>query len=105
MDQLRNDGQPQSSAAELPGGTSVGLNERLKNLFLTIRWNPDSRVGHVEAQLIGSAACGSLYTKTDRYPALVCELHGIVHQVHQDLFEPHGVSQHRGRYVAFDVVG
>ena len=108
---LPADGQPETGAAEAPGGGAVGLLEGLEDEAQLVLRHADAGVGHGERDHLGRLLqrvvqeAGALGSGADRQPDLSAlgELEGVGQQVAEHLLEALLVGEqgrgHAGRHL------
>ncbi len=97
---LRN-GQPQPRPAEATRGGGVHLRERFEQAMKAVLGNPHSRVANLYFyQMTGSVLSGRLHGN-GHFPAFR-ELDRIVHQVNDDLPQPHRIAPDTRRNLRID---
>src|SRR6266487_93169 len=91
--QTLDNGQPQTAALFFLRAISAGLDERLENRVEVLLRNARAGVLDIEKQSDVTAALLLLPTDPDVNPPLVRELHGVAHQIDQNLAEADPVEQ------------
>lgn len=93
VNESAGDREPKPRAAVFSGGRRIGLAERLENLFLFFRGNPDPRVGDNEVQ-VGARGAWGLHVHGNFDFAFVRKLDGVSDEVQHDLAQAAGVAAH-----------
>ena len=89
--QLLADRQPQPGAAELTGGGGIGLGEALEQPADLFGRQPDAGVAHTELdQHLGVGALEGAHRNA--HLPVAGELHGVIHEIQQDLAQPQRIA-------------
>ena len=92
--QALRDREPETAAAVLPGGRSVGLGEVGENRFGQFGSDSDSRIGNRKVQEAGVAR---LETDAGRDRPAFGEFDGVADQIDQDLADSQRIADQLGR--------
>ncbi len=86
LHQPAGDGEAEAGAAEAVQDAGIRLGEILEDVHLVLGRDADARIGDLHFEPQGAIFPGRAIHR-HRHPARLGELHGIAHQVHQDLVE------------------